>query len=282
MPGGAPPAKTFMSPTSPPHPDAPHARIAAFLSDPEWVARVQRIVRRRVSNEAAAADIIQEAYAAAVEQDPSLPADDGAAKKYLLGVVRNKARMHVRATAIRSHQEMDEEVHGARAPESVEARDLWRRIAARVAPPRAQALTWFVRVALGESLADIARESGVDYEAALGRYFRMRNELRGHAKQLAGVALIAMLAIGITRGRRPDEHSVSSPRPPPAPTHVAPSESTTLAHAAALRRAGLRACADRHWAECLEDLDRARALDAPGDGVPEIQAARHAASAARK
>ncbi|HEY4014434.1 MAG TPA: sigma factor [Polyangiaceae bacterium] len=260
-------------------PPTPNPRLAALLSDPAWIVQLQGVVRRRVADHAAVADIVQEVCADAIAQAGNLPESDGDAKKYMLGIARNKARMHARGSARRKQDAIDEEVHGARPPEPVEDRDLWRRIAARIPPTRAPTLTWFVRVSLGDSLAEIARDAGVDYPTAQARYLRMRKELRRHAMQLAAVAAIAVLAIGLSRTRPPQHEMLGAPPPEPEPTQSAPTAAPkTLERAAEIRRHALRACSEKKWAECLRTLDEARTLDADGDRTPEVQAARKAAA----
>jgi DNA-directed RNA polymerase specialized sigma24 family protein len=256
-------------------PTTPNARIAALFSDASWVAQVEGVVRRRVIDRGAVADILQEACAAAVAQAETLPEGDAEAKKYIAGIARNKARMHARGAARKAEEEIDEEVHGPKPPDPVEERDLWRRIAARIPAKRVPTLTWFVRVSLGDSLAEIAEEAGVDYATAQARYLRMRKELQRHAVKLGAVAAIAVLAFGLSRALRPKNDLVGAP-PEPAPTHEAPPPKS-LEQAMELRKTGLRACGEKRWVECLRDLDRAKEMDGDGDRAPEVQAARRSA-----
>jgi DNA-directed RNA polymerase specialized sigma24 family protein len=283
-------AVTFAPPAKP----APHARVAALLSDRTWLARIERVVKQRVPDREAAADIVQEACADAVAHAGRLPDDDAEAKKYLFGIVRNKVRMHIRART-RAGDSFDEEIHGERAPAPGEEQELLRKIVGRIPATRWPTLTWFVRVTMGDSLADIAREAGVDYATAHARYARMRTELRQHAMQLAAVAAVVALVFGIGRVLRPRPTLVSAPNPyarsvvpapsvvpalPVAPANTESANPEKTRAAAELRHKGLASCEAHRWTECLDDLDRARDLDAPGDVAPEVQDARRAASKA--
>jgi DNA-directed RNA polymerase specialized sigma24 family protein len=258
----------------------PRSRAAALLSDPTLRARIVCVVRKRVADDDAVEDIVQEALTDAYAYETRLPAEDSAAKKYLFGIVRNKIRMHIREWVAKTHDSFDEEVHGKVDPAPVEARELVQKIVAGVPPSRWETFTWFVRVTFGDSLAEIAREAGVEYDTAHKRIERMRDDLRRRANELTTMAAIVLLAFGILRTVRARPDPTATPDLRPQPSYVVHNEPTQKAQTAAeLRRTALAACDAARWAECLERLDEARRLDAPGDATPDVQAAR---SAARK
>jgi len=259
----------------------PRSRAAALLSDPTLRARIVCVVRKRVADDEAVEDIVQEALTDAYAHESRLPAEDSAAKKYLFGIVRNKIRMHIREWFAKTHESFDEEVHGKVDPAPVEARELVQKIVAGVPPSRWETFTWFVRVTFGDSLADIAREAGVEYDTAHKRFERMRDDLRRRANELTTMAAIVLLAFGIVRTVRAHPDQTATPDLRPQPSYVVRNEPTPKENTAAaeLRRTAFAACDAARWAECLERLDEARGLDAPGDATPNVQAAR---SAARK
>ncbi|HEY8088175.1 MAG TPA: hypothetical protein VIF09_10030 [Polyangiaceae bacterium] len=91
------------------------------------------------------------------------------------------------------------------------------------------------------------------------------------AAAVAGGALYAAL-------NRPP---VPAPVPaPPVPSSVPPRapEAHELVAAADLRRQAFAACDAQRWVECLTRFDEARRIDAAGDAVPEVQAARRRAA----
>jgi DNA-directed RNA polymerase specialized sigma24 family protein len=256
----------------------PDSRVAALLSDPAMRARVARVVQKRVADEQAAQDIVQNAFADAYAYESRLPKEDAAARKYLFGIVRNKIRMHIREWLTRSNEAFDEEIHGRMDPPPVEARWLLRKIVADVPESRWQTVGWFVRVALGDSLADIAREAGVDYDTAHKRYDRMREELRRRANELTTMVAMVLLAFGILRTARPHPDQTATPDLRPAPSYSVQHEPTPKEQAAAeLRREAFAACDAHRWSECLQGFDEARRIDPSGDAALDVQAARKAA-----
>lgn len=248
-------------------------RLAAFLADKAWVRRVGGVARTRVHDRESARDVLQQACAEALAHADRLPDDDAAAKQYILGIVRNLARMHARERARDENREtLDENLHLGVPPAPIEERNLLRVIASRVPEERIPALSMFVRVTLGDSIAHVAKEDGVGYAAAQQRVNRMRKELQCYAKPFMTVTSILALAAGLLMG--PSSIPGTAPPAPAQTVHVEP---PSTARAAELRRVGLRECSDRRWKECVKDLDEAKALDGAGDKAPDVKAARMAA-----
>jgi DNA-directed RNA polymerase specialized sigma24 family protein len=254
----------------------PTSRAVTLLSDPTFRMSVVRVVRKRVADDQAVQDIVQEAFTDAYAHESRLPADDRAAKKYLFGIVRNKIRMHIRRWVERTHESFDEEVHGQTKPPPFYARYLLRKIVADVPLSQRETLTWFVRVnTIGDSLADVAREAGVNYDTAHKRYARLRDDMRRRAHKLATTASAALLAVGIlsSGAERP-----AIPDRAPAPQHVVPYGPTPEQEdAAQLRRAAFAACDAHRWTQCLEQFDEARRIDPAGDAADDVRAATRAA-----
>jgi hypothetical protein len=67
------------------------------------------------------------------------------------------------------------------------------------------------------------------------------------------------------------------PSPEPSPAPVAPPAPDLVATAADYRRDAVAECNEGKWAECLADLDAARALDPAGDLTPDIKLTRQRA-----
>jgi hypothetical protein len=74
-------------------------------------------------------------------------------------------------------------------------------------------------------------------------------------------------------GTAPAPAPVPAPAPSSSEAPDAPAPPDDVA-AAEWRKKALAACAAKKWSECLDDLDRARALDPAGDDAPAIKAAR--------
>lgn len=256
-------------------------RITAMISDPKLVRSIRSTLLLRGVPEREVPDMVQEAFAAALQCD-RLPEGDADAKNYLFGIVRNQAAMLLRRWHERGHATFDEVTQGEVEPAPFEERDLLRKLAARIPESRWRTFQWFVRVTFGDSLADIAREEGVDYAVAHARVTRIRDDLRQWAIQLTKAAAVVVLVFGAYRLLRPRrEASIApniAPEPPrvvaPAPAPVAPTAPTPLEEAAELRRRALQECRDGILGYCQRDLDEAAARDPAGEADPAVKAAR--------
>jgi DNA-directed RNA polymerase specialized sigma24 family protein len=192
-----------------------HARITAMLSDPDLVGSIRSTLLRKGVPEREVPDMIQESFMAAF-RCRNLPDDDAAARRYLFGIVRMKAKKLLRDWHDRHHEPFEEVEMEGSDPAPFEVRDLLRRIAAAVPEKRWQSFVWFTRVAFGDSLADIARDEGVDYATAHARYARMSVDLRRWATQIAAGVAVLLLALGAYRLFHPRPNEVAHPHPTPA------------------------------------------------------------------
>lgn len=191
------------------------ARITAMLSDPDLLGSIRSTLLRKGVPESEVPDMIQESFMAAF-RCKNLPEGDSAARQYLFGIVRHKARKLLRDWHDRHHEPFDEVEMEGNDPAPFEVRDLLRRIAAAVPDNRWQSFVWFTRVTFGESLADIAREEDVDYATAHARYARMRVDLRRWAMQIAAGVAVVLFALGAYRLLHPRAGEVAHPHPTPA------------------------------------------------------------------
>ena len=244
----------------------PNARIAALFSDASWVAQVEGVVRRRSHRPRRRG------------RHPSGGVRGrGGRSGELAGERRRREEVHPRhrpqqstdARARRREESRGRDRRGGPRRESAgavfEARDMWQRIAARIPAKRAPMLTWFVRVSLGDSLAEIAEEAGVDYPTAQARYLRMRKELQRHAVRLGAAAAIARARARASRVRSSRRTTSVGTPPAPAPTQVAPPPKS-LEQAAELRRIGMKACAEKQWAAMSEGFGSGEG-DGCGGGI---------------
>jgi DNA-directed RNA polymerase specialized sigma24 family protein len=247
------------------------ARVAALLADADFVKSLRNVLIVRGVPRREVPDMIQESFAAAFFCR-KLPASDIEARKYIFGIVRNKAKMLLRKWQDRKFASFDEDLNGGRDAAPLEERDLLQRIVAKIPDKRWQTFQWFVRVTFGDSLTEIADEVGVDYATAHARLARMRFDLRKWALQVSTglsillVAVVGYRVVGPHVEAVPPHPAVSVPAPvapPPAPPDVAE-----------LRRRAFDACDAGRWNECQRDLDEAKAGDPAGESDERVVAAR--------
>jgi DNA-directed RNA polymerase specialized sigma24 family protein len=256
------------------------ARITAMLSDTGLLESIETVLLIRGVPESEVPDMIQEAFMAAFRVSP-LPESDAAARQYLFGIVRNKAKMLIRDWHERNYMPFDDEIHGAASVAPFEERDLLRKIVAQVPDSRWQSFLWFRRVTFGESLAEIAREEGVDYATAHARYARMRVDLRRWATQIAAVTVVLLVLFAGFQVLRPTPE-VSHPPPivvpPPHSAEPIAGQPRERAEAADLRRRAFDECAAKQWSACERDLDEAKLRDPHGENDPRVEETRRALS----
>jgi DNA-directed RNA polymerase specialized sigma24 family protein len=257
-------------------------RIAAMVLDHDLVKSIERLLVRRGVPDSEVPDLLQEAFMAAF-LCPKLPESDAAARKYLFGIVRNKAKMLLRSWRERNFESFDEELHGGSEPAPFEVRDLLRKIVAQVPESRWQTFMWFTRVTFGESLAEVARQEGVDYPAAHARYTRLRADLRRWGAQIAATLVVLFVLFGacwilfpqpdnVTAPNFAPEHDEPLEAPTPEPSGVPSSPPASLRDQAVdLRRKALEDCQAKRWRECQQHLDEAAHLDPAGDADPQVQ-----------
>ena len=124
-----------------------------------------------------------------------------------------------------------------------------------------------LREADGEKLAEIASDERIPAPmlrqrvSRLRRHFRSRWAIQVSALAALGIVIVTLIAIG---------SHLPKPHPPPIGVEPPPA----LERARSLRRKALNDCAEKRFEPCIEQLDRARDLDPPGDSEPEVQRAR--------
>jgi hypothetical protein len=130
--------------------------------------------------------------------------------------------------------------------------------------------------------ASRARGEAIGREAARRAAEGQRKPRRRQFSSTTSLVLAAALAALFTWTAGPTIARWVHPRDitpdPPSPEWLA--QQHARAQALALRAAAREDCAASRWASCLKNLDAARALDAPGDAAPAVQANRRAATEA--
>jgi DNA-directed RNA polymerase specialized sigma24 family protein len=251
------------------------ARITAMISDPELVKSIRATLRRKGVPKTERPDLLQESFMAAF-LCRNLPEDDIAARQYLFGIVRKKAQKLLRDRRRRNHEALEAEPCEDNGPTPFEVRDLLGKIVAAVPENRWESFLWFTRVTFGESLADIAREEGVEYAAAHARYARIRADLKRWAAQIAAgvAALLVVVGAYLLRSRRepiaPDHTVHPAPVVVPLSRPAAPISEEDRRDAADLRAQAAQDCAARRWIECQRDLDEAKVRDPAGETDPAV------------
>lgn len=240
------------------------------LSDHDLRASLQRFVRRRLPH-GDAEDVVQDTLTDALAASRA-PEDPRELRKWVFGIARRKVADAV-ATAPRGQAVPRDSDGAAPAPSEIDAVDMvrWARSEVGEDPDNSRTLGWLVREGLfGETLADIAEQSGLPPATVRQRVSRMRRFLRERwASQLgvaAGLLLLAVgwwvLAPGVTgEPTKPDDHML-----------VMPTEQRALD----LRQRAQSACDQGSWATCEAYLDQAKELDAEGERLPFVMRLREA------
>jgi RNA polymerase sigma factor (sigma-70 family) len=123
-------------------------------------------------------------------------------------------------------------------------------------------------VADGAEQREVAKELGLSPQTVYNEVARTRAKLRARWAAYLAAATVAVLAVIVWISLREGREDVAH--------RLTPEQE----RAAQMRKAALFDCKEKHWASCLEGLDRARALDREGDQTPEIVALRSAAESA--
>jgi RNA polymerase sigma factor (sigma-70 family) len=222
-------------------------------------------------------DVVQAALADAVasKKKPSAPDERRA---WIFGIARHKIADYHRSRRRESPQGDGDADLPDSAPHHSE-RDLLRW-AEQVLPEGEDAkktLEWMLREGDGEKLEAIAEGARVPAPTVRKRVSRLREHFRAQWKKelalVAAAALIATMWFLLARQPKEEAHHV----PKPSVTALPPSEV-----AEGLRIEGVDACRREEYVECIEKLDRAKALDPAGDTREDVVRARAAADAARR
>jgi DNA-directed RNA polymerase specialized sigma24 family protein len=254
-----------------------------FLSDPSLLAALGAHVRSRVPA-ADADDVVQSVIADALASQ-NAPDDEGAMKRWLFGVARNKIADFYRRT--RRELPTDEEDAVAAPSSGREGAGDLLRWAEEELPPGSDAkrtFEWMLREGEGEKLESIAASEKLPAPRVRKRVSRMREHFRArwaaYVAALAAAGLAVILVFYIFR-KKPEPEAIIVPETHPSVPSATVSATKTpdeLAHEE--RSRALEACDRADWVPCLEGLDRAALVDPAGDRAPRVVAARAAAAKA--
>jgi DNA-directed RNA polymerase specialized sigma24 family protein len=259
-----------MSAASPPL----HGR-ATQLSDPALRRSLNDMVRRRVPP-GEVDDIVQSTLTEALASS-SAPDEPEALRKWIWGIARHKVVDYHRK-AKREVAGMLPDVEGPSAPHAAIDLLRWAEGELPEGENHQETLDWLLREGEGEKLEAIASSEKVPAPRVRQRVTRLRKHFRTRWEAQVA-ALVAVVGVGVVawlllRTRQPDPDLIVHESPSAYPSALPPFE-----RAQELRRLALERCRLEAWQGCLEDLDRAAALDPPGDAAPRIAEARRAAAA---
>jgi DNA-directed RNA polymerase specialized sigma24 family protein len=244
----------------------------AGLANPVLHAELKRFLARRLGD-TDAEDLVQATLAEALAS-PNLPVDPEGVRRFVFGIARHKLIDHFRG---RGRETSDDDSEAA-APsgDGVGVRDLMRW-AERELPPEGDAqrtFEWMLREGDGERLEQIAEEEQIPAPRVRQRVSRLRRYLRAR-----WVAQAAVLGLGTGLLVLLGYYAFSEPEPGQEIVRESPPLRPEIERARRLRALAFERCAAQDTALCLEQLDRARALDPAGDAEPGVQRARAAAKA---
>jgi RNA polymerase sigma factor (sigma-70 family) len=248
----------------------------ARLADPRLRRAVEAAVKRRVRGDDAE-DVVQAALADVLSA-ARVPEDAEEFRRFVFAVTRNKVFDHFR----RRQREVpeDDAVEPAASEAPLSARDILRWAEQELPDSESHhTLEWMLREGDGEKLEQIARDANLPAPRVRQRVSRLRRFLRERwaAELMLGVLGLVVLTSGAilhyeqhhTPGGVAQHDPKLRPEPPRSPEQ----------RGRELRRVALERCNGGDAQQCLDGLDRARALDPKGDAAPEVVGARSAAAA---
>ena len=240
--------------------------LRSLLSEPTRIRALTQCIRAKIPPHDVD-DVVQSTLADALTA-AAPPLEESALDRWLNGIARHKVADYYRNH--RRHVLIDSELDGESAPfdtHSESARDLLRWVKGEL-PADSEAprtLEWMMREADGDRLESIAAENNLSAPTVRQRVSRLRRHLRERwALQLAAaVTLAVVVAVYVykQRGLTIEPEVVRHAEPP-------------ALVAQKLRQAALADCRNGHWQTCLDQLDRAKALDPAGEGANTIAQAR--------
>jgi len=261
----------------------PTSKRDQLLTDRAVHAGVRDVLRARRVPEADRDDLLQETLWAA-HRSPTLPDESAQWVKFACGIARNRANEYWSSPQRREVplEAAGEEAVAAVPADAASTRDLIEKLTAETPRHRWPVLEWLARMAVGESLVEIAREEGVDYNVAHKRVTTLRRELRAKAAQWGvAVAVLALLVGGAWYVLRPKPETAQREERP-VPVAVEPPRAPTPEEKAqGLREEAREACGAGQWDRCEDRLDEAKQLDPAGEDNPLIQSLRRKAQGAR-
>jgi RNA polymerase sigma factor (sigma-70 family) len=230
-------------------------------------------------------DVAQEALIA-IDAADALPDDRDTLLRYVYGIARNKAadwlRKNNRQVKVVDGEDAEggEELAPAQVVSPVENQDAVKKLLESV--PRHQLSTFQLVVrhyVHQETLADLARETGVDYSVLHKRLRAMLGTLAATATVLGIAIFVGVMFPGAFARMWGSEPPIAKEPPVTLPTS-APAVSTSepqpdaLQQARESRAAAFLECSHDEWEKCALDLNAASSLDPAGDRDPLVQAAR--------
>jgi DNA-directed RNA polymerase specialized sigma24 family protein len=252
-----------------------------LLASPELRASLTRFIRGRVPD-SELDDVVQATLADAFAAQRA-PEDAEELRRWVFGIAKNKiADTHRRGRREEPNEDAvaNHEAEAESAPLSARELLQWAEKELPQADGSKSTLEWMLREGDGEKLEHIAEEEKLPPARVRQRVSRLRKHYRSRwAAQIAAVAAaaLAILALAlwaIWRGRAsPGPDQIASEKVlPPAPV---PDD-----RAKEIRRLALERCRAEEWQKCIDELDRAKAIDPTGDRAQEVQEARAAAGRA--
>ncbi len=201
----------------------------AFLGDPRLLAALGSHIRARVPA-SDADDVLQSVLADALAAEGA-PDDEGAMRRWLYGVARNKVADFYRRA---KREQPSELLDDGPAPSSGRgAADDLLRWAEQELPPGSDAkrtLEWMLREGAGEKLEAIAASEKVPAPRVRKRVSRMREHLRArwaaYVAALAAAGLAAFIVFCILR-RKPVPEARIVPEAPASSAPLVPALSAT-------------------------------------------------------
>jgi DNA-directed RNA polymerase specialized sigma24 family protein len=250
-------------------------------------AALDSCVRGRV-RDADVEDVVQEALIA-VRRLKRLPTGEKERLQYARAIARNKAvtwyrRMEKKRTDEVAFDDVrGEAVECSRLQGAIHGEQL-EKIAETVPLKQRETFVCLARhLLLGESLAEMARERGVEYDTFYKRIATLHRHVKDAGKALGGLVMMVVVLAGAWRVLAPpDEVARPAPSSWTAPPSPAPGSPEALQRARELRDQAFRACTQDDWATCERGLDGARELDPQGESDPRVHAARADVQAAAK
>jgi DNA-directed RNA polymerase specialized sigma24 family protein len=253
--------------------------VDAFLAHRTLRLAMMKVIRGRVPD-ADIEDVVQEALWA-VKRAKRLPKGAVDRRRYALAIARNLAKTwFVRKCAERLEEVSFEDAcwrisHDGGIECAIEREHL-QKIEATVPDTQRATFECLGRYLLGENLAEMAREMGLEYDTLYKRVTKLHRDLMKTGQAIAGLVVVLLLLMGLRRGG-----NVATPAPkhetPKVEHHErAPKTSDAKAHATELREQARAECDAKQWKKCLASYDLAAALDPDGE-TPDVEAARKTA-----
>jgi len=241
---------------------------AARLADPRLRDGLLSYARRRLPP-GEVEDLVQNTLTEALLAS-NAPSDESAFRRWVHGIARHKIADSYRRRARLPIPTPDADQSAAEASPSAGELSQWIESELPKTEEAQATLHWLLRESDGESLDEIARDLDLPAPRVRQRVSRLRRHF--HARWLA--LGLAGLLLSIGAGLLFTEVIRSATVPP----SIAREPATPLERARGLRENALLRCAAGAYAECVAELDQAKALDPSGESASAIRIAREAAA----